>query len=87
MIKANFRGVMLGVVSRSYNRRDGQPGVVYDLSVKQAGAVATINCEKSLFDAYTSGVLQDYKEYNFGCTYDDKFRNFRVIDAVPAGKA
>lgn len=86
MIKANFRGVMLGVASRPYES-NGRSGIVYDLSVKQGGAVGTINCDKSVFEAYTSGVLQDYKEYNFGCTYDDKYRRFRVIDAVPVGKA
>lgn len=85
MIKVNFKGVMLGVSSRPYEY-NGRSGIGYDLSVKQGGAVATINCDKSVFDAYDTGVLQDYKEYNFGCTYDDKYRRFRVIDAVPSGK-
>ena len=86
MIKTNFRGVMLGVASRPYEY-NGRSGVGYDLSVKQDGTVGTIACDKSVFEAYTSGVLKDYVEYKFACVFDEKYRRFRVIDAVSVGKA
>lgn len=86
MIKVNFRGVMLGVANRPYTY-NGRTGISYDLSVKQDGTVGTISCDESVYAAYTSGILKDFVEYKFSCVFDEKYRRFRVMDAVPVGKA
>ena len=67
MIKANFKGILLGVEKREYTRKsDGKQSMLYNLSVKQGGSVATVSCDESLSQAYDNGVIKDFKEYVFG---------------------
>ncbi len=84
MVKLHFDGIFLGATKTDYVRKsDNKESCFYNVSVKQGGAVETLPCAQSIYDAYSAQVIKDFSAMKFTASYDSRFGRLSVIDAVP----
>ena len=84
MVKLYFDGIFLGATKTDYVRKsDNKESCFYNVSVKQGGAVETLPCSQSIYDAYSAQVIKDFSSMKFTASYDSRFGRLSVIDAVP----
>lgn len=82
-IANTMEAVMLGATKNDYVNKAGQPSTYYNVAVKQGGGVATVPCTRDIYDMYVAKQLEDYKQYRFDATYDDRFGRYEIFGAHP----
>lgn len=87
MINLVMDGVFLGATRVDYVRKsDNKQAAYFNCSVKQGGAVETLPCQQSVFDAYNAGVIQDFTPCRLTVTYDSRYGRVSVVDVISQKK-